>query len=136
MIHSLISASFLINNPRILLICFWLCKILVFNLPLNNSATHYKTTTIGILQTSSQEISLGLIRSDTMLETSKNCFQRKCSEAASNRPYCCVAMVEINTIASGFGHLGPSSRLLQRFQKKTFLILFWLFILSFAFVFN
>ncbi|KAH8342921.1 hypothetical protein KR059_001812 [Drosophila kikkawai] len=29
--------------------------------------------------------------------------------------YCCWKQVEINTIASGFGHLGPASKIIQRF---------------------
>lgn len=64
-----------------------------------------------------QELSLGLIRSDTMLETKKGCIE-KCKNLNPNCPkrfYCCVAMVEINTIASGFGHLGPSSRAIQSY---------------------
>ncbi|KAG5681014.1 hypothetical protein PVAND_010480 [Polypedilum vanderplanki] len=64
-----------------------------------------------------QEISLGLIRSDTMLETKKGCIE-KCKNLNPNCPkryYCCVAMVEINTIASGFGHLGPASRAIQSY---------------------
>lgn len=58
---------------------------------------------------------MGLVRSDTMLETnsSKRCFT-KCQNDCTERFYCCVAMVEINTIASGFGWLGPSSKILQR----------------------
>ncbi|KAI4466782.1 glutathione synthetase [Holotrichia oblita] len=59
-----------------------------------------------------QPISLGLLRSDIMLETvcptpGKNC--------PPNALYCCWKQVEINTIASGFGWLGPASALIQRF---------------------
>ncbi|CRL02584.1 CLUMA_CG015836, isoform B [Clunio marinus] len=61
-----------------------------------------------------QEISLGLVRSDTMLETRKSCFS-KSTCMPSRSFYCCVAMVEINTIASGFGWLGPASGLLQSY---------------------
>lgn len=69
-----------------------------------------------------QELSLGLVRSDTMLETKKTCIipcQKKleCQSKLRERLYCCVAMVEINTIASGFGHLGPSSRAIQRWRS-------------------
>lgn len=52
-----------------------------------------------------------------MLESSdaqKNCITGRCQDAAKKHFYCCVGMVEINTIASGFGHLGPSSARLQR----------------------
>jgi hypothetical protein len=69
-----------------------------------------------------QELTLGLVRSDTMLETKKTCIipcQKKleCQSKLRERLYCCVAMVEINTIASGFGHLGPSSRAIQRWRS-------------------
>uniref|UniRef100_A0A182W4L8 Glutathione synthetase n=1 Tax=Anopheles minimus TaxID=112268 RepID=A0A182W4L8_9DIPT len=55
-----------------------------------------------------QPISLGLLRSDLMLET-------RCDDECSERTrafnaYCCWKQVEINTIASGFGHLGPASK--------------------------
>lgn len=52
-----------------------------------------------------------------MLESSdaqKNCITKRCQDATKKHFYCCVGMVEINTIASGFGHLGPSSARLQR----------------------
>jgi hypothetical protein len=51
-----------------------------------------------------------------MLETRKECFTT-CKNMKNNckeRFYCCVSMVEINTIASGFGFLGPASRVIQR----------------------
>lgn len=54
-----------------------------------------------------------------MLETSRKCFT-KCRDIPANRFYCCVAMVEINTIASGFGWLGPSSRMVQRCTNYDF----------------
>ena len=63
-----------------------------------------------------QAISLGLIRSDLMLES-------RCQELITNHEtgknekpcaYCCWKQVEINTIASGFGHLGPASKAIQR----------------------
>jgi glutathione synthase len=67
-----------------------------------------------------QELSLGLVRSDTMLETKKTCInpcekKLECQSKVRERLYCCVAMVEINTIASGFGHLGPASRGIQSY---------------------
>ncbi|XP_038108082.1 glutathione synthetase isoform X3 [Culex quinquefasciatus] len=61
----------------------------------------------------SQPISLGLLRSDLMLETKcENSCQVQCSRA---KPYCCWKQVEINCIASGFGHLGPASRVVQSY---------------------
>nr|XP_019533927.2 glutathione synthetase-like isoform X3 [Aedes albopictus] len=52
-----------------------------------------------------QPISLGLLRSDLMLETRcENSCKVRCARA---KPYCCWKQVEINSIASGFGHLGP-----------------------------
>lgn len=65
-----------------------------------------------------------------MLESSdaqKNCITKRCQDAARKQFYCCVGMIEINTIASGFGHLGPSSRRLQR-QLPCFLFSVWEFI--------
>lgn len=55
-----------------------------------------------------QSLSLGLLRSDIMLE-SRCCLENNCE-----KPFCCWKQVEINTIASGFGHLGPISREIQR----------------------
>lgn len=54
-------------------------------------------------------MSLGLLRSDLMLESvcKPNCFGKVAC--------CCWKQVEINTIASGFGHLGPASGDLQRY---------------------
>ncbi|XP_055607671.1 glutathione synthetase-like isoform X1 [Uranotaenia lowii] len=60
-----------------------------------------------------QPISLGLLRSDLMLETRcENACQVQCSRA---KPYCCWKQVEINAIASGFGHLGPASKAVQSY---------------------
>ncbi|XP_050479159.1 glutathione synthetase-like isoform X2 [Bombus huntii] len=63
---------------------------------------------------SAQKISLGILRSDLMLDTS--CPQedtiKKCI------PYCCWKQVEINTIASGFGWLGPASTELHKFVLR------------------
>lgn len=50
---------------------------------------------------------MGLLRSDLMLES-------RCTDNDNKRPYCCWKQVEVNTIASGFGHLGPISREIQR----------------------
>ncbi|KAK2575858.1 hypothetical protein KPH14_007232 [Odynerus spinipes] len=58
-----------------------------------------------------QKISLGLLRSDLMLDTS--CAER--NDYGKRIPYCCWKQVEINTIASGFGWLGPASTQLHRF---------------------
>ena len=52
-----------------------------------------------------QPLSLGMLRSDLMLET------HPCETIA---PFCCWKQVEINTIASGFGWLGPASGLIHR----------------------
>ena len=76
-----------------------------------------------IMNNNEQELSLGLVRSDTMLETKKACFnpckkKLECQSKKRERLYCCVGMVEINTIASGFGHLGPSSCAIQRWRSK------------------
>ncbi|XP_058444673.1 glutathione synthetase-like isoform X1 [Malaya genurostris] len=60
-----------------------------------------------------QPISLGLLRSDLMLETRcENACKVQCKRAQA---YCCWKQVEINSIASGFGHLGPASKSLQSF---------------------
>lgn len=58
-----------------------------------------------------QKISLGLFRSDLMLDTS--CPEK--NGYGKNMPYCCWKQVEINTIACGFGWLGPVSGQLHRF---------------------
>ncbi|XP_055551683.1 glutathione synthetase-like isoform X1 [Wyeomyia smithii] len=60
-----------------------------------------------------QPLSLGLLRSDLMLETRcENECRVQCRRA---KAYCCWKQVEINSIASGFGHLGPASKSLQSF---------------------
>uniref|UniRef100_A0A8D8BM03 (northern house mosquito) hypothetical protein n=1 Tax=Culex pipiens TaxID=7175 RepID=A0A8D8BM03_CULPI len=62
-----------------------------------------------------------------MLETKcENSCQVQCSRA---KPYCCWKQVEINCIASGFGHLGPASRVVQRF------LALWPFIIVLYFYF-
>jgi len=58
-----------------------------------------------------QPISLGLFRSDLMLEST--CGDS--DDCTNQMPYCCWKQVEFNTIASGFGWLGPASGYLQRF---------------------
>lgn len=57
-----------------------------------------------------QKISLGILRSDLMLDTS--CPEK---DTKKLKPYCCWKQVEINTIASGFGWLGPASTQLHKF---------------------
>lgn len=61
-----------------------------------------------------QKVSLGLLRSDLMLES---CCVRNGSGDV-NKPFCCWKQVEINTIASGFGWLGPSLTNLHRYILK------------------
>ncbi|XP_026674693.1 glutathione synthetase-like [Ceratina calcarata] len=58
---------------------------------------------------SAQKISLGILRSDLMLDT---CCLR---EDRPYSPYCCWKQVEINTIASGCGGVGPLTRELHRY---------------------
>ncbi|XP_049825691.1 glutathione synthetase-like isoform X1 [Aethina tumida] len=64
-----------------------------------------------------QPLSLGMLRSDLMLETL--CRQDNSSDEDLNeerlRPYCCWKQVEMNTIASGFGFLGPVSSRIHRY---------------------
>lgn len=60
-----------------------------------------------------QKISLGMLRSDLMLDTS---CPRKESETL--KPHCCWKQVEINTIAAGFGWLGPASTQLHKFVLR------------------
>ncbi|KAG0724062.1 Glutathione synthetase [Chionoecetes opilio] len=52
-----------------------------------------------------QDMSLGLVRSDVMLTK----CQAGCCELCQTPPYVTVHQVEVNTIASGFGHMGPIS---------------------------
>jgi Eukaryotic glutathione synthase, ATP binding domain len=70
-------------------------------------------------------VSLGLIRSDIMLESA--CFGQECAPECSTLktgPYCCWKQVEINTIASGFGWLGPASGQIHRYSERVLLVLF------------
>jgi glutathione synthetase len=63
-----------------------------------------------------QPISLGLVRSDLMLETECPAKADKCRTSSSaGISYCCWKQIEFNTIASGFGWLGPSSGAIQRY---------------------
>ncbi|CAG9858071.1 unnamed protein product [Phyllotreta striolata] len=61
-----------------------------------------------------QPIALGLLRCDYMLETCDK--ERKNKRRNSNTyPTCEWKLVEVNTIAAGFGWLGPASRLIQKY---------------------
>lgn len=55
-------------------------------------------------------ISLGIIRSDVMLESLRDGIRLN--------PRCRWKQVEINTIASGFGWLGPASRIIHRLDNE------------------
>ncbi|XP_012228885.1 glutathione synthetase-like [Linepithema humile] len=57
-----------------------------------------------------QKVSLGILRSDIMLDTS--CYEK---DNKSLKPHCCWKQVEINTIASGFGWLGPVATQFHKF---------------------
>ncbi|CAK9796535.1 Glutathione synthetase [Anthophora plagiata] len=63
---------------------------------------------------SAQKVSLGILRSDLMLDTT--CPKKDSNEISL--PYCCWKQVEINTIASGFGWLGPVSTELHKFVLR------------------
>ncbi|CAD0205362.1 unnamed protein product [Chrysodeixis includens] len=62
-----------------------------------------------------QPVSLGMLRSDIMLESRCPHTENQC---AKHSPYCSWKQVEINSIASGFGHLGPVSREIQSYVLK------------------
>ncbi|KAJ2940816.1 hypothetical protein O0L34_g10065 [Tuta absoluta] len=77
-----------------------------------------------------QPVSLGMLRSDVMLESrcphaakpagpaepqASAPQQGQPSTSVPHTPYCSWKQVEINSIASGFGHLGPVSREIQRY---------------------
>ncbi|XP_022125480.2 glutathione synthetase isoform X1 [Pieris rapae] len=62
-----------------------------------------------------QPISLGMLRSDIMLESRCPHTENQC---AKHTPYCSWKQVEINSIASGFGHLGPVSREIQSYVLR------------------
>ena len=51
------------------------------------------------------QVSLGMMRSDLMLDKDSFC--------------CCWKQVELNTIASGFGWMGPASGLIHRLVTST-----------------
>ena len=57
-------------------------------------------------------LSLGLLRSDLMLDS--GICSETCVEGQITSPYCCFKQVEINTIASGFGWMGPASGMIHR----------------------
>jgi len=62
-----------------------------------------------------QEICLGMLRSDIMLDN--HCCPSD-SPCKFVQAYCCWKQVELNTIASGFGWLGPASSLLHRYVMQ------------------
>lgn len=70
-----------------------------------------------------QPIALGSIRSDLMLESCKE-IENADKSSYCRVPgedeclFCCFKQVEINTIASGFGHLGPISRSIQEYVLR------------------
>ncbi|XP_047482294.1 glutathione synthetase-like isoform X1 [Penaeus chinensis] len=59
----------------------------------------------------SQDMSLGLVRSDVMLTK----CHAGCCELCQTPPYVTGHQVEVNTIASGFGHMGPISGSIHRY---------------------
>lgn len=63
-----------------------------------------------------KRISLGILRSDLMLESRCKDLENIKGNLENEKPcaFCCWKQVEINTIASGFGHLGPASKAIQR----------------------
>ncbi|XP_026332659.1 glutathione synthetase-like isoform X1 [Hyposmocoma kahamanoa] len=64
-----------------------------------------------------QPLSLGMLRSDIMLESRCQHGESQCDK---HTPYCSWKQVEINSIASGFGHLGPVSREIQSYVLRQF----------------
>ena len=64
------------------------------------------------------QVSLGMMRSDLMLDKDSFC--------------CCWKQVELNTIASGFGWMGPASGLIHRLVRLHLLLLSKLNCLSFG----
>lgn len=60
-----------------------------------------------------QKVSLGMLRSDLMLNTT--CLTE---DTKMLKSHCCWKQVEINTIASGFGWLGPASTQLHKFVLR------------------
>ncbi|KAH8419868.1 hypothetical protein KR009_003457 [Drosophila setifemur] len=49
------------------------------------------------------------------LNLNRATIERESRTVGAQSAYCCWKQVEINTIASGFGHLGPASKTIQRF---------------------
>eukprot|EP00088_Acartia_fossae_P025268 TRINITY_DN2609_c0_g1_i12.p1 TRINITY_DN2609_c0_g1~~TRINITY_DN2609_c0_g1_i12.p1 ORF type:complete len:499 (+),score=129.13 TRINITY_DN2609_c0_g1_i12:292-1788(+) len=64
---------------------------------------------------SPQALSLGMLRSDLMLDN-HCCTDDACKKIGKS--YCCWKQVELNTIASGFGWLGPASGILHRYTVQ------------------
>jgi len=62
---------------------------------------------------SPQELSLGMLRSDLMLDN--HCCPPESDCKFDGQVFCCWKQVELNTIASGFGWLGPASGILHRY---------------------
>jgi len=60
-----------------------------------------------------QEISLGMLRSDVMLNN--HCCPQVSQCKKFGQAFCCWHQVELNTIAAGFGWLGPASGLIHRY---------------------
>ncbi|CAB3365665.1 Hypothetical predicted protein [Cloeon dipterum] len=93
-------------------------EFLSSSLKSTNTVDHFTRRLFEIYETVrkdgiTQPVSLGLVRSDIMLEST--CSGKERGSAAKSDPYCCWKQVEINTIASGFGWLGPASGLIHRY---------------------
>lgn len=80
--------------------------------------TSYLTTQKLIIFCAVKPMSLGILRSDVMLEST-------CRENIDD-VYCCWKQVEINAIASGFGWLGPASKVIHRLESEETLQIFCL----------
>jgi len=69
---------------------------------------------------SAQPLSLGMTRSDLMLDT--HCCKTKGKRTARctnrNARFSCWKQVEFNTIASGFGWMGPASGMIHRYLAR------------------
>jgi len=69
---------------------------------------------------SAQPLSLGMTRSDLMLDT--HCCRTKGKKTSRctnhNADYACWKQVEFNTIASGFGWMGPASGMIHRYVVR------------------
>ncbi|CAB3365664.1 Hypothetical predicted protein [Cloeon dipterum] len=96
-------------------------EFLSSSLKSTNTVDHFTRRLFEIYETVrkdgiTQPVSLGLVRSDIMLEST--CSGKERGSAAKSDPYCCWKQVEINTIASGFGWLGPASGLIHRYTLE------------------